>query len=444
MEGKILLDGDRVLLRRRCPEHGWETSLLADDAAYYREAREEWIKPGQLPQRFGTAIEHGCPYDCGLCPDHEQHSCVAIVEITDHCNLRCPICYAGSGPERQGYRSLEVVEAMLDAVVAAEGEPDVVQISGGEPTLHPEFFAIVDAARARPIKHLMINTNGVRLASEAGFAERLAACGPGLEIYLQFDSFEADALRTLRGADLRAIRLRAVERCNALGLSVTLVVTVQRGVNDHELGRIVDWALEQPAVRGVTLQPVQHAGRAEGYDPALHRLTLTEVRRRLLEQCDVFQPADVVPVPCHPDSLAMAYALKLDQGPVALSGLVPRETLLGGARATIAFERDPAVRGQVEALFSAGHSPESSAASLADLLCCLPKGVVPEGWGYERLFRVLIVQFMDVWSFDVRSVKRSCVHFVHPDDGRMIPFDTYNLLYRGELEKELLDPLRGG
>jgi len=446
IEGKIILQDDRVLMRRRCPEHGWQTVLLADDVEYYRRCREQWVKPGELPERFSTPIRWGCPYDCGLCPDHEQHSCLSVVEITDACNLRCPVCYASSGPERQRYRSLEQVTAMLDAVVAAEGAPDVVQISGGEPTLHPDFFEILAAARERPIRHLMINTNGLRLAREPGFAERLAARGwgppgPGLEVYLQFDSFEEGALRTLRGADLRQSREQALAACARAGLDVTLVVPVQRGVNDHELGRIIDYGLAQPCVRGVTLQPVQAAGRHDGFDPAWDRLTLTEVRRRVLNQTDVFSADDIVPVPCHPDAIAMAYAVQMGEQLVPLTGLVPREVLLAGPRNTIAFEKEAPVREHLVRLFSTGHSPESGSASLRELLCCLPRVDAPGDWSYRQVFRLIILQFMDAWSFDVRSVKKSCVHIVHPD-GRMIPFDTYNLFYRDDLEETRLGPLR--
>jgi uncharacterized radical SAM superfamily Fe-S cluster-containing enzyme len=442
IDGKILIQDDGVYLRRRCPQHGWETVLLADDVDYYRRSREVYIKPPEMPARYATPIRYGCPYDCGLCPDHEQHSCLSIVEITDHCNLSCPICYANSGPERKRYRSYEQVLAMLDAVVASEGEADVVQISGGEPTLHPEFFAILDAARERPIRHLMVNTNGVRIARDGAFVDRLAAYGSGFEVYLQFDSFEAQALSRLRGADLRDIRQRAVERLNAAGISTTLVATVARGVNDGELGGIVDWALEQPSVRGVTFQPVQVAGRTEGFDPARDRLTLTEVRRRLLEQSDIFSAADVIPVPCHPDAIAMAYALKTDEGAVPLSGVIPTEVLLDGGRNTISFERESNIRDHLFSLFATNLSPESQAGTLKDLLCCLPRVTAPTEWRYDRLFRIIIMAFIDAYSFDLRSVKKSCVHFVHPDDGRMIPFDTYNLFFRDELEAERLEPIR--
>ena len=183
---------------------------------------------------------------------------------------------------------------MIDAVVRNEGQPDIVQISGGEPTIHPQFFEILDLARRAPIRHLMVNTNGLRIAQDEEFAQRLASYMPDFEVYLQVDSFERDALMALRGADLRRIREQALERLNRLGISTTLVVTVKKGVNDHEIGRIIDYAIAQPCVRGVTLQPVQAAGRLEGFDPATDRLTLTEVRRRILEQTTVFKPEDEI------------------------------------------------------------------------------------------------------------------------------------------------------
>jgi len=363
------------------------------------------------------------------------------VEITDRCNLECPICYAGSSPSRHQYRTLDHVQRLIDAVVRNEGQPDVVQISGGEPTVHPDFFAILDRAKKAPIRHLMVNTNGLRIAHDEEFAKRLAGYMPDFEIYLQFDSLEAEPLRVLRGADLRDVHARALERLNRLGISTTLVVTLKKGLNDAEIGPILDFAVTQPSVRGVTFQPIQAAGRLEHFNPATDRLTLTEVRRRILEQTTLFRPEDLLPVPCHPDSLAMAYALKIDGKLIPLTGLIDPKVLIEGGRNTIVYEGDDAVREGVFKLFATNHSSESSAQSLRDLLCCLPRLDAPSDIGYRNIFRVLIMQFIDAHSFDVRSVKKTCVHIVHPD-GRLIPFDTYNLFYRDGLEQSRLGPLR--
>lgn len=438
-EAKVVIEGDRVLLDKWCRRHGRERVLVADDAAYWRRART-LLKAAEMPERFQTPLRWGCPYDCGLCPDHQQHACVALVEVNDACNLRCPICYAESGPERLEHQPLAVVERMLDAVVRAEGRPDVVQLSGGEPTIHPELFAILDAAKRRPIRHLMLNTNGVRLAKEPDLARRLAEYTPGFEVYLQFDSLRDDALLRLRGARLADVRRRALEHLEAAGVPTTLVCTLAKGVNDDEIGEVIAHALAWRCVRGVTFQPVQEAGRSEGYDPAVHRLTLTEVRRRIAEQSRHFTLDDLVPVPCHPDALAMGYALKLDGGVVPLTRYATDAQLVSGPESTIVLEEVPALKDAVGRLFSAGIGPEDQAARLADLLCCLPR-VDVGGLGYENVFRVLVVRFMDARDLDVRSVKRSCIQFVQPD-GRLVPFDTWNVLYRGRERQARLEEIR--
>ncbi|MFN7589980.1 MAG: radical SAM protein [Planctomycetota bacterium] len=447
VEAKEVIEDGRVWLLKRCREHGPQRVLIADDADYWRLGREKFLKPPEQVSKPNTAFRYGCPYDCGICTEHEQHGCLSVLEITDHCNLRCPTCYAASGPERLTHRDLPTIERMLDCIVRNEVEPDVVQLSGGEPTLHPQFFAVMDAVRARPIRHRMLNTNGIRIAQEDGFAERLASYAPGFEVYLQFDSLREGPLRTLRGADLRRVREQALAKLNALDLSTTLVVTVRRGSNDDELGAILDFALQQRCVRGVTFQPVQDAGRNDGYAFDAHRLTLSEVRRRILTQFPHLGAADLIPVPCHPDTLAMAYALRRPQGrsPITpLTGLVPPEVLLEGTRNTIAYERDPAMQQAMVKAFSTAHGPEGAAAAIAKLLCCLP-GVrmsSTQPLGYRDVFRVVIMKFLDRHDLDLRNVRKSCVHIAHPDGKRSIPFDTYNLFYRDDLERTVLAPLR--
>lgn len=436
VEAKIIFQDDRVYLIKHCPTHGREEVLIADDVGYYKKSLE-FIKPGDMPLKFNTPIKYGCPYDCGLCPDHEQHSCLTLIEVTDRCNLSCPICYADSGAEEfsqvshqsRRHRSIAEIASMIDAVVTNEGEPQIVQLSGGEPTIHPEFFEIMDLAKSKPIKHLMINTNGVRIAKDKTFCSRLSQYMPGIEVYLQFDSLEAEALKDLRGVDLRSVREMVIAHLNEYNISTTLVVTLKKGLNDHEIGKIIEYALQQPCVRGVTFQPIQAAGRLQGFDPKRDRYTLTEVRRSILQQSPYFKPEDILPVPCHPDCLAMAYALKLNGKVIPLTGLINPEKFVEIMPNSVLYEQNPELKRHIFELFSTSHSPTSAATSLKQLLCCLPMLPVPEGITYANIFRVMIVQFLDPYNFDVRSVKRSCIHIVHPD-GRIIPFDTFNIFYR--------------
>ena len=436
VEAKIIFRDDCVYLVKHCPTHGHEEVLIADDIDYYKLS-QQFIKPGDMPLRFNTPIKYGCPYDCGLCPDHEQHSCLTLIELTDRCNLSCPICYADSGVEEvsnisdrpRKHRTLEHIEMMLDAVVANEGEPQIVQLSGGEPTIHPEFFEVMDLVKSKPIKHLMINTNGIRIAKERNFCDRLSQYKPGIEIYLQFDSFEKSTLEELRGVDLSEIREKAIAHLNKYNISTTLVVTLKKGLNDSEIGKIIEYALQQKCVRGVTFQPIQVAGRLEQFDPKTDRYTLTEVRRAILQQSPHFKPEDIIPVPCHPDSLAMAYALKLNGKVIPLTGAVAPDDFVKMMPNSVLYEQNEELKRKTFELFSTSHSPQSAANAFKQLLCCLPMIPVPEGINYDNVFRVMIVQFLDPFNFDVRSVKRSCIHIVHPD-GRIIPFDTFNMFYR--------------
>lgn len=438
VDAKIVFENDNVYMLKRCPEHGASKVLIADDIEYYKNIRN-YNKPSETPYTFNTKTHYGCPYDCGLCPDHEQHSCLTVVEVTDRCNLTCPTCYAGSSPTYGRHRTLEEVKIMLDTIVKNEKEPDVVQISGGEPTIHPQFFEILDYAKTLPIRHLMLNTNGIKIAKDKEFAKRLKTYTPDFEVYLQFDSFNDEVLKQMRGAKLSEIRKQALENLNEVNLSTTLVVTLQKGLNDQEIGEIIEYALQQKCVRGVTLQPTQIAGRLENFNPATDRLTLTEVRRNILEQTDVFNADDLIPVPCNPDALVMGYALKLGGEVFPLTRYVNPTDLLDNSKNTIVYEQDEALHGKMIELFSTGNSVEVAEENLHSIMCCLPNIDAPN-LGYDNLFRIIIMQFIDAYNFDVRAIKKSCVHIVDKDN-KIIPFETMNLFYRDD-KKEYLKQLK--
>lgn len=431
---KILIEDNKVYYQKRCRTHGVRKALVSSDAAYWRSCFD-WIKPGDRPNAFQTRVDLGCPYDCGLCPEHEQHSCLALIEINEHCNLTCPVCFASSSPSLDGTRSLAEVEAMLDALVLSEGEPDLLQISGGEPTMHPEILEILAAAKARPIRHLMLNTNGLRIARDPEFVAALASLKPGFEVYLQFDSLRASVHRHLRGADLTRIRRQALERLDEAGISTTLVVTVKKGQNDDEIGDILAHALEWPCVRGVTFQPVQDAGRNENFEPTRNRALLSDIRRAVIESNFPFGASDMIPLPCNPESISIGYGLRQGTSILPVTGYLPRDMLVDAMPNTVSFERFPDLQKRVFEFFSLSNGPHNAAERLEALLCCLPEVPVPSKLGYEDIFRVAIVEFLDPHNFCLSRVKRSCVHFVTPE-GRIIPFDTYNLFYRDDAAKE--------
>ena len=438
IDAKIVFENGNVYMLKRCQNYSYINVIMDVDLQSYKKLRT-FNKPSETPFPFNTKTHYGCPYDCGLCPDHEQHSCLTIIEITDRCNLTCPTCYAGSSPSHGRHRTFEEVKAMLDTIVENEKEPDVVQISGGEPTLHPQFFDILDYAKTLPIKHIMVNTNGLEIARDFEFAKRLKGYSPDFEIYLQFDSFKEETLVTLRGATLKKVREKAIENLNKLNLSTTLVVTLQKGLNDNEIGTTIEYALNQKCVRGVTFQPTQVAGRLDNFNHETNRITLTEVRRKILEQTNIFSPDDLIPVPCNPDALIMGYVLKLEGNNIPLTRYINPTDLLDNSKNTIVYEQDQELHKRMFEIFSTGTSTDKASSKLHSLLCCLPFVEAPN-LGYDNLFRIIIMHFIDAYNFDVRAFKKSCVHIVNKDN-KIIPFETMNLFYRDD-KKEYLEKLK--
>ncbi|MGH2522154.1 MAG: radical SAM protein, partial [Anaerolineales bacterium] len=199
IDAHILLRDGKVIMRKRCPEHGRFEALVFGDAELYTQIAR-YNKPGTLPLGFATEVRDGCPHDCGLCPDHQQHACLGLIEVNSACNLDCPLCFANSGTHltHSGFElSLEQVNFMLDRFVQFEGNPEVLQFSGGEPSLHPRILEFIELAQQKGIDYVMLNTNGIRIARDDKFLAGLQRLKP--HIYLQFDGFDAETNRILRG-----------------------------------------------------------------------------------------------------------------------------------------------------------------------------------------------------------------------------------------------------
>jgi len=329
---------------------------------------------------------------------------------------------------------MEDIEIMLQTLIESELEPDLVQISGGEPTLHPELLTILRRLKDSPVRHLMLNTNGIRIAKDLDLVKSLADLQPGFEVYLQFDSFKKTALKNIRGQDMRNIRIQALENLEKYNISTTLVCAIRKGMNDDEVGEIIEYAQQWRCVRGVTFQPIQDAGRNEN-ETKEQRITLSEIRNSIINADNPFEDADMIPLPCHPEHISIGYALKAPGKLVPVTGMLPKEILLQGTTNTIAFEKNPALKAAFLELFSLDACSEKTTNQLQTLLCCLPT-IDAEEMSYENVFRVVIMSFMDQYDFDIGSIKRSCTHFVEPN-GKIYPFETYNLFYREKLKSTL-------
>ena len=435
IDADVFIYDNAVYLMKHCPEHGDQEALIASDATWFRNARR-YDKPGATPRLYAREATHGCPDDCGLCPEHRQHTCAAVIEITNRCNLRCPVCFADAG---EGFDlSLTQINAMLDQLVATEGNPEMVQFSGGEPTLHPDIVACVAAARERGVGHVMINTNGIRLAEDIEFVRQLAAHDP--VIYLQFDSLKDSVYRQLRDADLIALKRQALDNIARVGLHATLVPTLVRGVNDDEIGEILNFALEHPAVLGVNYQPVTYSGRCGTDRNPLQRITLTEVLERLETQSGgTFRVSDFRPVPCpHPNCSACTYAVVQDGKVTPITRLVDADLYLDYISNRTLPHLSPELQPVMEALWSmaAVAGGEKTTAALNCVACNLP--LSGTGLKPQDFFVVQVHAFMDEHTFDINRLQKCCVHQITPN-GRSIPFCAYNNLgYREQVQRELL------
>ncbi|MGH9245180.1 MAG: radical SAM protein [Acidimicrobiales bacterium] len=457
VDAEINVRDNQVFLRKRCRDHGTFEALLYSDAEMYMDS-QRFNKPGTLPLEFQTEVRDGCPLDCGLCPDHKQHACLGIIEVNTACNLDCPVCFADSGHHPDGFSlTVDQVEAGLDAFVAAEGEPEVVMFSGGEPSIHPQILEFCALARHKGVRTVVLNTNGIRLAHDRSFAPALAELG--VKIYLQFDGLDEATHRAMRGRDLRHAKAEALERCTEAGLGVMLVAAVEAGINTHELGAVVRHGSAHPAVRGVVFQPVTHAGRHATFDPRT-RLTNADVIHGLVDQCpDWFRITDFFPVPCcFPTCRSITYLLADDHDVLPIPRLLPMEDYLDYL-ANRALP-DPSLRGVLEGLWSASSVPGTPAmterltaalASLglpdelrqiagAALETCAACGIdFPDALAdlASKAFMIVIQDFQDPYTLNVRQLMKCCVEEITPD-GRLIPFCAYNSVgYREQVREQL-------
>jgi uncharacterized radical SAM superfamily Fe-S cluster-containing enzyme len=427
---KIIVRGQRIYFRKHCPEHGTFEDFVCSDVAYYD--RHEFDQPARLPRVFGTLPDKGCPYDCGLCTEHEQHTCIALVEITSNCNLKCPTCFAESGPGGQNI-DFETFTRMVDRYVYLEGSADVLQISGGEPTIHPDLVRMVRYAYEKPIAAVMINTNGIRLGRDPRLAEALAAMRDKLEIYLQFDGLENPTYAKLRGEDLLEIKLAALEIIRQHDLRCTLVCTVDHNTNMHELGRIVRFGLERPYVRGTSFQLATYCGRHLDPKNLENRATMPDVVKAIVKQTrGLLFESDFYPLPCaHPNCHMIAYLYRGDSRMVPISRIIDVRKHLDLIANSMVYTPERArllVAQYLEKAGGCGCGPNGCGPADTTLDEFVVKALAKKLTGAD-VFRIVLTAFLDVHNFDTRRVMKCCLAHLLPS-GHVVPFCAYNTLYR--------------
>jgi 7,8-dihydro-6-hydroxymethylpterin dimethyltransferase len=406
-------------LRRSCPVHGEAETCISSDARFY------WLAQGN-PQNAetGDCCGNACRASDGAvrgtlgrnsagkgdAPFEKLSTCLALIEIVNSCNLACPTCYANS-PVGAGQHvdavPLSDLQRRIQAVIDRKGGIEILQLSGGEPTLHPQFFELLNWARANPgIDYLLLNTNGVRIANDSEFADELSRNFDygGLQLYLQFDGVQVEGQHFLRGADLRETRRRAVERCGEMNLPVTLAMTVTPD-NLLHLWEAIEFGLRYPHVRGVAFQPMFGSGRVPSKSSA--RLNTADIILAAVGQsAGRLRFEDFTPLPCgDPNCATIGYLLKANGRTYSISDFIDFAQVQG-------FLRDK-VRYKLEDLMKCGCDSEPLGELLREFEL-----------NETNTFRLFIKPFMDASSWDEDRIDRCCTHVIRPD-GKLDSFCRY-------------------
>ena len=402
--GRVVASQGRVFLERTCPTHGEASVCISSGNRFYH------VSTGHADCCSGEPC-------CGPDPFDTLSTCLALIEIVDSCNLACPTCYADSPTSKAvDAISFEDFQQRVAGVIARKGKIEILQLSGGEPTLHPEFFRLLTWAQEHPkIDYVLLNTNGVRLASDPAFAHELDGMyrRGGLQLYLQYDGPQEAEQRELRGADLRKIRRQAIEAAGAMaggGLPVTLAMTVTPG-NLGYLWESVKCGLQYPHIRGVAFQPMTYSGRQTvSVAPdggKSRRLNTADVILGLITQSrGALKEADFTPLPCgDPNCATIGYLIKHPDGLRSVSDFMDFSQLQG-------FLADR-VNYNLNDLAECGCESE-------------PLGALLKQFELDEshTFRLFIKPFMDAWTWDEDRIDRCCTHVIRPD-GQLDSFCRY-------------------
>jgi uncharacterized radical SAM superfamily Fe-S cluster-containing enzyme len=385
-------------------------------------------RPGKAPVEYASQVKYGCPDDCGICSQHQQHTCIALLEVTDGCNLSCSTCYAKA--EGASFLNLEAIDFMLNQYVRCEGKPEVLQVSGGEPTLHPQLLKIIELAHSKNIHHLMLNTNGIRLAEDDALAKELSQLN--IELYLQFDGFEPATYEKLRGSrEVFRLKQATLEKIAKYNIPTTLVPTLVKGLNDEEIGKIIYYAVKNRFIKGITFQPIIYLNNNVAFNP-LDRLTLPDVIKAIEKQTkSLFKASDFVPLPCsYPTCCSLTYAFIRGSEIIPVTRKIEVEKYLDYFCNRVITSPASILKKALEGLWSMSASLNAMQV-LKDFscVCGMPfkPGILEEL--KNNVLRIMVKPFMDAYTFDLKRAMKCCVHVLRPN-GKLIPFCVYNNIYR--------------
>ncbi len=465
LDATIFEEDGKVFIKKECIEHGPVKELYWSDYDIYMKA-EKFRNDGTGIENPRTKTQKGCPYDCGICPEHKSQTALAIIDITNRCNLKCPVCFANANYAGYVYEpSMEQVIAMLENLRSNKPVPvQALQFSGGEPTIRKDLPAMVRKAKELGINHVEVNSNGLRFAEDVEYSKELKAAGVST-IYLQFDGLTSDVYKYIRGVDLLEIKMKAIENLRQAGWnSIVLVVTLVKGVNDKQLGDIINFAAKNSdVIRCINVQPVSLCGRLPVNEREKMRITITDFMHEVEKQTNgVIKTSDFYPVPIvvpvskavgaikdkhyiefttHPHC-GMATFVFIENGkitPITRYGNIEKFV------ATLQSVYNDAAKGsknkaKIRLVGASRHIKFSFLRKY--VLKVLLNGDYKSLGDFARS-AVLIssMHFMDPYNYDIERVQRCVIHYAVPD-GRIIPFCTMNSIHRTEVEKKFGIPIK--
>jgi uncharacterized radical SAM superfamily Fe-S cluster-containing enzyme len=474
VDAEVFEDQKKIMIRKECPEHGEFENTYWQNAEAYRKATE-YDYHGEGVENPKTTAEAECPLNCGLCPDHESHTILGLIDVTNRCNLRCPVCFANAAVSKSLYEpSYEEIRGMLRSLRANRPVPTpAIQFAGGEPTVRKDIVDLVKLAKEEGFSHTQIATNGIKLAKNPELAKELKDAQLNT-IYLQFDGVTEEPYLEIRGRNLLPTKLEAIENCRQADLGIVLVPTLVKGINHQQIGGIIDFAVANlDIIRGVNFQPVSFAGRTPATEVESQRLTIPDFQKFVEEQTDGkikiddFYPASsVIPISefmeavegedqviftCHPHCGAATYIFVDDGEIIPITQFVDVDRFFNLLSRSSDDIKDGGLMGKAKMLTRASRElprtiDRSKKPESLDITHILTRVFRERSYSalgdfHHKTLLISCMHFMDPWNFDQDRVRRCVIHYAVPD-GRIIPFCAMNTLYRAEIEKKFAKPLK--
>jgi uncharacterized radical SAM superfamily Fe-S cluster-containing enzyme len=449
VDAKVIFRDGAVYLDKFCPAHGKQECLIASSVEWYLDCLS-FVAPNTPPRRVSKPVEKGCPFDCGACASHQQKVYLPVVPITSACNLDCPICYTVNKNDDAHRLTREQMQAIIDRLKEDHDEVDIINFTGGEPTLHPQLPEFLQMCRDADIRRLTISTNGLKLLNE-DYVKILAALDA--RIVLSLDTFRPEVDKVLLGANTVGAKLRVLDLLEKHDVATTILPAVAAGLNDAEVGPLLDLVLARRNMRSLELHTLCFTGQGGVGFRRTARITIPDLHRRIEEATGgAIGWRDFVPSPlAHPHCYSICYLLLLDGGGyVPFTRLASRATLFGLLQDSLYIEPrerlEEVFRTVIDDLWADPERVPESGRVLATIKRLLrelypprPLPILERQKIAERSTRAIYIHsHMDEENFDVARVMKCCVG-VPETDGSNIPTCSYNVLYR-EKDRRFADP----